>query len=81
MFLGLREDKPARTVKRERAKPSLRAGVSSPKTNLTIGKQTVPVTNLDKVLWPEDGYTKGDLIAYYRAVCEVATAARAGPGR
>jgi bifunctional non-homologous end joining protein LigD len=26
------------------------------------------VTNLDKVLWPRDGYTKGDLIAYYRAV-------------
>jgi bifunctional non-homologous end joining protein LigD len=27
-----------------------------------------PLTNLDKVYWPADGYTKGDLIAYYRAV-------------
>jgi bifunctional non-homologous end joining protein LigD len=26
------------------------------------------VSNLDKVLWPRDGFTKGDLIAYYRAV-------------
>jgi bifunctional non-homologous end joining protein LigD len=26
------------------------------------------LTNLRKVFWPEDGYTKGDLIAYYRAV-------------
>jgi len=26
------------------------------------------VTNLDKVLFPHDGITKGDLIAYYRAV-------------
>jgi bifunctional non-homologous end joining protein LigD len=26
------------------------------------------ISNEDKVLWPEDGYTKGDLIAYYRAV-------------
>lgn len=25
----------------------------------------VPFTNIDKVLWPEDGYTKGDLIRYY----------------
>ena len=26
------------------------------------------LTNLDKVFWPDEGYTKGDLIAYYRAV-------------
>ena len=30
--------------------------------------RTVHFTNLDKVLWPETGYTKGDLIEYYRAV-------------
>jgi bifunctional non-homologous end joining protein LigD len=35
---------------------------------LAVGERTIPVTNLDKVLWPRDGYTKGDLIAYYRAV-------------
>ena len=44
---------------------------ASPKTLLTIGKRDVAVTNLDKVLWPKDGYTKGDLIAYYRAVAPV----------
>jgi bifunctional non-homologous end joining protein LigD len=26
------------------------------------------LTNLDKVFWPDEGYTKGDLIEYYRAV-------------
>jgi bifunctional non-homologous end joining protein LigD len=26
----------------------------------------VALSNLDKVYWPDDGYTKGDLIAYYR---------------
>ena len=26
------------------------------------------LTNLEKVFWPEEGYSKGDLIAYYRAV-------------
>ena len=25
----------------------------------------VELTNLDKIFWPEDGYTKGDLIRYY----------------
>ena len=25
-------------------------------------------SNLDKVFWPEEGYTKGDLIEYYRAI-------------
>ena len=26
------------------------------------------ITNADKVFWPQEGYTKGDLIAYYRHV-------------
>ena len=28
-------------------------------------RQKIEFTNLDKVFWPEDGYTKGDLIDYY----------------
>lgn len=31
-------------------------------------KKDVPFTNLDKVFWPEEGYTKGDLIEYHRRV-------------
>lgn len=30
--------------------------------------RTVRFTNLDKVFWPEEGYTKGDLIDYYRTM-------------
>jgi bifunctional non-homologous end joining protein LigD len=30
--------------------------------------RTVNFTNLQKVFWPEEGYTKGDLIEYYRSV-------------
>ena len=26
------------------------------------------VTNPEKIFWPKDGYTKGDLVAYYRAI-------------
>ena len=33
-------------------------------------ERTVPFTNLDKVFWPEEGYTKGDLIEYHRKVAE-----------
>lgn len=29
------------------------------------------LTNLTKVYWPEDGYTKGDLIDYYREVADI----------
>src|SRR5581483_1162638 len=29
------------------------------------------VTHPEKVLWPDDGITKGDLIAYYRTVAPV----------
>jgi bifunctional non-homologous end joining protein LigD len=28
----------------------------------------IVITNPDKVFWPDDGYTKGDLIRYYRAI-------------
>jgi bifunctional non-homologous end joining protein LigD len=33
-----------------------------------IGSRTLSLSNLDKVLWPRDGYTKGDLIEYYERV-------------
>ena len=33
-----------------------------------IGDRTLQLSNRAKVLWPDDGYTKGDLVAYYRAI-------------
>jgi len=42
--------------------------MSATKETLEIGGRSLVITNRDKVLWPDDGYTKGDLIAYYRAV-------------
>ncbi|MGH7656803.1 MAG: DNA ligase D, partial [Gemmatimonadales bacterium] len=32
--------------------------------------ERVPLSNLDKIFWPEDGYTKGDLLSWYRDVAE-----------
>ncbi len=52
VYLGLRDDKAAREVRAEKPEPSSR----------------VKFSNLDKVFWPDEGITKGDLIEYYRAV-------------
>jgi bifunctional non-homologous end joining protein LigD len=38
---------------------------------VAIGTRRLSLSNLDKVLWPRDGYTKGNLIDYYRGVAQV----------
>jgi bifunctional non-homologous end joining protein LigD len=40
----------------------------SSRTEVRVGGHTVRVTRPDKVLFAEDGITKADLVAYYRAV-------------
>jgi bifunctional non-homologous end joining protein LigD len=53
-FQGLRDDKPARAVHREQP-------VEKPEGR-------VKLSNLDKVFWPDEGITKGDLLDYYREI-------------
>jgi bifunctional non-homologous end joining protein LigD len=38
---------------------------------LTPREGRVAVTNRDKVFWPDEGYTKGELVDYYAAVSDV----------
>ncbi len=38
------------------------------KSTLTVGGHSFPVTNLDKVLFPDDGLAKRDLISYYERI-------------
>ena len=38
---------------------------------LTLNGREVSLTNLDKVYWPEQGLTKGNLLAYYESVAPV----------
>lgn len=65
VYLGLRDDKsPAeviREVARERPK----------ETELTLGGRTLAIRNLDKVFWPQEHITKGDLLEYYAAIAPV----------
>ena len=37
---------------------------------VSAGKYKVTVTNRDKPYWPDDGYTKGDLLDYYDKISE-----------
>jgi bifunctional non-homologous end joining protein LigD len=57
-YQGLREDKEADEVRRERPV----------ETEIKRGKRTLKLSNLDKVFFPESGLTKGDLLAYYRDI-------------
>lgn len=38
------------------------------KLDVRIDGHTVHLTNLSKLYWPDEGYTKGDLVQYYRDV-------------
>ncbi len=52
------------TVTKAPAKKKNTKGIENDKT-IKIGKQEVKLTNQSKIYWPDEGYTKGDLIAYY----------------
>jgi len=60
-YRGLREDKAAGEVRREEPVPD----------TVTSRGRTLKLSNLDKLFWKEEGISKGDLLAYYRAVAPV----------
>jgi bifunctional non-homologous end joining protein LigD len=61
VYKGLREDKDPGEVRREEPLPA----------EIRRGKRALKLSNVDKPFWPEEGITKGDLIAYYRDVAPV----------
>lgn len=75
VFVRLREDKPPNEcvwhvegqVAVDFAEPEP-ADVEEDSPAEMSAERVVRFTNLDKVFWPDEGYTKGDLIAYYRAI-------------
>jgi bifunctional non-homologous end joining protein LigD len=71
-FKGLREDKPAADVELERAVASAGSGkTSGKKTHVTVEGRELALSNLDKVLYPEVGFTKGQVVDYYARIAEV----------
>jgi bifunctional non-homologous end joining protein LigD len=71
VYMRLREDKkPSECVWQSGVDASAEATEPAPAANEPAERPQVAFTNLDKVFWPADGYTKGDMIAYYEAVAE-----------
>ncbi len=62
-YQGLREDKQAGEVRRE----------EPPADRVSKGGRELKLSNLDKVFFPQEGITKGDLLEYYRAIAPVLT--------
>src|SRR5213076_3112601 len=60
-YKGLRDDKGPDEVRRELPSSEV----------IRKGRRTLELSNLDKVFWPEEQITKGDLIEYYREVAPV----------
>jgi bifunctional non-homologous end joining protein LigD len=66
VYLGLRNDKEAAAVTREKS-----VGFLPPdkkEVTINIDGHAIRFTNLDKVYYPEDGFAKRDLLNYYDAV-------------
>lgn len=57
-------------IKDENAKKEV-AENSASDFELKVGKQTLKFTNQNKIYWPKEGITKGELVNYYAAVSDI----------
>lgn len=78
VFLHLREDKDINEVSMKSTKPIRNPKAVSPPEEaknetdkiFSFGKSKVKVTNINKVYFPEDGVTKGDVVNYYISMAD-----------
>ncbi len=84
VFLRLRDDKPlhecvlpvAREANAAQTEPATEPALDRANAGpgriggIGVGAPRLQLTNLDKVFWPDDGFTKGDLLDYYEAIGE-----------
>ena len=74
VFMGLRIDKAAKEVHEEAKdtdvpdKQTTSDKATPMETIKNTGTKKVAFTHLDKVFWPEERYTKGDVINYYNTI-------------
>ncbi|MBI5511273.1 MAG: DNA ligase D [Deltaproteobacteria bacterium] len=64
VFLRVRDDKPLADCSLDPRTGDAPPAPPRPEPEVKV----VPYTHLDKVFWPAEGYSKGDLIAYYQDV-------------
>ncbi len=72
VFVRFRDDKPVTEIaKKGEGRGERDVGVPPESTSpISPLPREVKFSNLEKVFWPDEGYTKGDLIEYYRAVSQ-----------
>jgi bifunctional non-homologous end joining protein LigD len=73
VFQGLRADKPAETVTREKAKAVKAESAKALKAkspNAATARGTPKVTHGERVIDPSSGLTKADLVAYYDRIAD-----------
>ena len=76
VFLGIRKDKKLKNIIREneiKNPDNEKTTIKGTKKNdaslkVTIGKQSLILTNLNKIYFPESGITKGEIMHYYSEV-------------
>ncbi len=69
VFMGLRTDKAAKDVHQEapvEVEDNAVSNTRDMKNTTALNKKEL--TNLDKIYWPDEGYTKGDMLEYYNEV-------------
>jgi len=65
VFLRLRDDKTTSSLNEEVVDD---VGSSHKNKKLRIGTHQVPITNSQKIFWPEEGYTKAEVIDFYNNI-------------
>ena len=66
-FIKLRDDKMKKILQKKTTAPT-NDQESAPVKSIAAGKIKVTVTNTNKIFWPEEGYTKGDVLQYYQSM-------------
>lgn len=79
VFVGIREDKEPEEVKEtadltiqpiKNKTMKAKKEHSEKEQEITLNRHAVKLTNQDKIYFPKDGITKGDVIDYYQSVAE-----------
>jgi bifunctional non-homologous end joining protein LigD len=74
IYAGLREDKKPSEVLLEKSvstNPTALPSLRGLRHRSDVVDTDLNLTNLDKVFWPEEGYTKGDLVEYYDKIAPI----------
>ena len=75
VFQGLRDDKSINEVIKENEEPQtvdvMKEIIPTADLLLKIGSKSIQLSNLSKIFWPKEGFTKGDVIEYYKKIAPI----------